>query len=61
MNYEAKRASKLKKGALELKKSANRLAKFQYMMGERIKKSGLRWKGREASAKASSGFRPAVK
>jgi len=54
MNYEAKHG-------LKLKKSANRLAKFRYMMAERIKKSGLRWKGREAAGKASSGFRPAVK
>ena len=54
MKYEAKKA-------LKLKKSANRLAKFQYMMAERIKKSELRWKGREAAGKASSGFRPAVK
>jgi len=54
MNYEAKHG-------LKLKKSTSRLAKFQYMMAERIKKSGLRWKGRETSGKASSGFRPALK
>ncbi|MBC8521929.1 MAG: hypothetical protein H8D26_08095 [Methanomicrobia archaeon] len=54
MDYEAKHG-------LKLKKSANRLAKFQYMMAERIKKSGLRWNGREAAGKASKGFRPAVK
>jgi len=54
MNYEAKHG-------LKLKKSAVRLAKFQYMMAERIKKGDLKWKGREAAGKASSGFRPAVK
>lgn len=54
MNYEAKHR-------LKLKKSAKRLARSQRMMDERIKKSGLRWKRREASGKASSGFRPAVK
>ena len=54
MEYEAKHA-------LKLKKSASRLAKFQYAMGERIKKGDLKWKGREAAGKASAGFRPAVK
>ncbi len=53
MEYEAKHA-------LKLKKSANRLAKFQYMMAERIKKGDMKWKGREAAGKASSGFRPAL-
>ena len=53
MEYESKHA-------LKLKKSASRLAKFQYMMAERIKKGDMKWKGREAAGKASSGFRPAL-
>ncbi len=54
MKYEAKKA-------LKLKKSAIHMAKFQYMMAERMKKGDMKWKGREAAGKASSGFRPAVK
>ena len=54
MEYEAKHR-------LKLAKSKKRLARFQYVMGERIKKGDLKWKGREASGKASKGFRPAVK
>ena len=53
MNYEAKHRMKLAK-------SKKRLAKFQYVMAERVKRGDLKWKGREASGKASSGFRPAV-
>ena len=54
MEYEAKHA-------LKLKKSAARLARFQHMMAERIKKGDMKWKDREVAGKASSGFRPAVK
>ena len=54
MEYEAKHK-------LKLKKSAARLAKLQYKMFERIKKGDLKWKGREASGKASAGLRPVHK
>ena len=40
MEYEAKHA-------LKIKKSAARLARFQYMMAERIKKDDMKWNGRE--------------
>lgn len=53
MEYEAKHR-------LKLAKSKKRLARFQYMMAERVKKGDMKWKLREAAGKASSGFRPAV-
>ena len=48
------------KERMRLEKAKKKLGKQQFAMAERIKKSAIRWKGREASGKASKGFRPAV-